>query len=166
MTATPPATLQLSDNLTGFIQCGVSISLATADADHNTSVSKAQGCRVADDRRRITLFASRTASADVIRDLESHGVLTTVYCLPSTEETYQIKGHRAQLEALQPGDRNLLVAYRRAFAQQLAPFGFPPELTLTLFDFPDDDLVAISFEPFALFDQTPGPKAGAALGAA
>jgi len=166
MTTTPPATLQISDDLTGFIQCGVSISLATADAAHNTSATKVQACRVADDRRRITVFASRNASADVIRDIESHGIVTTVYCLPGTEETYQIKGHRARLEALQPGDRNLLIAYRRAFAQQVEPFGFPPDLTVSLFEFPDDDLVAISFEPFAIFDQTPGPKAGAAVGAA
>lgn len=166
MTATPPTTLQISDYLTGFIQCGVSISLATANAEHFTSVTKVQGCRVADDRRRITIFASRTASTDVIRDIEDHGIVTVVFCLPGTEETYQIKGHRAQLEALQPGDRNLLIAYRRAFAQQVEPFGFPPDLSTTFFEFPDDDLVAISFEPFALFDQTPGPKAGAAVGAA
>lgn len=165
MPETSNSTLQLSDYLTGFIQCGVSISLATADAQHNTSVTKAQGCRVADDRRRITVFASRTASADVIRDIESHGIITSVYCLPGTEETYQIKGQQARLEALQPGDRNLLTAYRRAFAQQVEPFGFPPELSTTFFEFPESDLVAISFEPFAVFDQTPGPKAGAAVGA-
>jgi hypothetical protein len=166
MLETPHTTLQISDNLTGFIQCGVSISLATADAAHNTSVTKAQGCRVAEDRRRITVFASRAASADLISDLENHGIITAVFCLPSTEETYQIKGHQARLEALQAGDRNLLIAYRRAFAQQVEPFGFPPDLSTTFFEFPDDDLVAISFEPFALFDQTPGPKAGAAVGAA
>lgn len=166
MTSTPRTTLQINDNLTGFVQCGVSISMATANADHLPSVTKAQGCRVADDRRRITVFASRLASADVIRDLEIHGIVTAVFCLPSTDETFQIKGHQARLEALQPGDRNLLIAYRRAFAQQVEPFGFPRELSTTFFDFLEDELVAISFEPFAIFDQTPGPKAGAAVGAA
>lgn len=159
------STLQLSDSLTGFIQCAVSISLATADQAKRMSVTKAQGCRVSDDRRRVTVFVSRLAAAEVLRDAANGDVLSAVFSLPGTEETFQLKGYRIAIGPLQAGDRNLLIAYRRAFAQQIAPFGLVPELAPTLFDFPDDEMLAITFEAFAVFDQTPGPRAGSPVAA-
>lgn len=42
--------------------------------------------------------------------------------------------------------------------------GFDPTFTKAMLACQLDDVVAISFEPTQAFDQTPGPKAGAALG--
>ena len=39
-----------------FITGGVSIIVAGRDAGHETSLSRAVGCRVADDRRRVMVF--------------------------------------------------------------------------------------------------------------
>lgn len=153
----------ISDYLRAFVQSGVSISLSSASETRVAYVTKLQGCRVSSDRRRITVFASCTASADVIRCIAVNRTVTAVFCRAPTDETYQIKGREPRIEALLPGDVPLLLSYRKAFAKEIEHFGFPAQLTDTLFDFPQEDLVAISFEPLAVFDQTPGPKAGAAV---
>lgn len=153
----------LSEYLCAFVQSGVSISLSAASEARVPYVTKVQGCRISNDRRRITLFASRTASADVIRCVEANRIVTAVFSMPPSHETYQIKGHEPRLESLLPGDMQLLLSYRKAFAKEIESFGFPAHFSDTLFDFPEEDLVAISFEPAAVFDQTPGPKAGAAV---
>jgi hypothetical protein len=155
--------LALSDHLLAFLQKCISASLAAVDADGNVYITKTQGCRVSADRRRITTFASRSASVDVLRCVAAQGRITGVFSMPSTHETYQIKGQRPAQSPLEPGDWERLLAYRDGFAIEIAPFGLPAELAHALFDFPPDDLVAISFEPTAIFDQTPGPKAGAVL---
>lgn len=155
----------LSDRLLGFLHSGVSISLAAASRDGRAHVTKVQGCRVSADRRRITVFASRAASLDVLRCFEETGQVAAVFSMPATDETYQIKGHRPRVETLREDDVALLQRYRSAFSAQIAPYGFPPQMADGLFDFPADDLVAVSFEPHSIFDQTPGPMAGAAVGA-
>jgi len=163
MPSATTAPIFLSNHLLPFLQDCISISLAAVDVDGNVCITKTQGCRISADRQRITTFASRTASTDVLRCIAAQGRIAAVFSMPTTHETYQIKGYRPAVEPLQPGDLERLLAYRDAFAAEIEPFGFPPKLTHTLFGFPVEDLLAISFEPSAIFDQTPGPKAGSAL---
>ena len=63
-------------------------------------------------------------------------------------------------------DARLLDAVRThsdAFVDEVAPLGFAAPLVRSLLDFPDDDIVAITFTPTAAYDQSPGPRAGAPL---
>lgn len=163
MAASGNTTPYLSDHLLEFLYSGVSISLAAAGSDGKASITKAQGCHVTD-RRRITVFASRSASIDVIRCCGETGQVTAVFSMPATHETYQIKGHHPRVEPLTRDDFTLLHRYRIAFSAQIASFGYPPQMADALFDFPAEDMVAISFEAHSIFDQTPGPRAGEAVG--
>ena len=47
--------------------------------------------------------------------------------------------------------------------QEVEQVGFRPIFTRAMLAHRLEDVVAISFEPVQAFDQTPGPKAGAAL---
>lgn len=146
-----------------FMQGGVSISAASCGTHPFPSVCRVLACRVAADRRRLTLLVARPHARELLEDLAHGGRLAVVFSKPSTNRTIQIKGEHAQAGA---PDAELLEAvriHRDAFVGEVAPLGFPPPLVRSLLDCADDDIVAIEFTPTAAYDQSPGPRAGAPL---
>ena len=62
-----------------------------------------------------------------------------------------------------PADQPVLQRYLLAMQAEVSRVGFDPAFTRAMLAYQLDDLVVIGFEPTQAFDQTPGPKAGAAL---
>lgn len=142
---------------------GVSISAASCGAHPFPGVCRVLGCSVAEDRRRLTIMVARSCAQELLDDLARSGRIAVVFSQPSTNRTIQIKGDNAC-----PGvpDARLLEAvriHRNAFVEEVVPLGFPAPLVRSLLDFPDDDIVSITFTPTAAYDQSPGPRAGAPL---
>ncbi len=59
-------------------------------------------------------------------------------------------------------DRIEIAEYRESFVQELAALGYSRELAQGILA-GSEDCVAVVFEPIAMFNQTPGPKAGTKL---
>lgn len=146
-----------------LIQGGVSISVAARTAELVPAVSRALGCRVASDRRQVTVFLSKAIAASVLSCLEANGAIAVVFTLPSTHQTLKLKGGDAMVLDIEPTDLPLVEAYRRRFAEDLLSIGYSREFAEGVAP-RMDDLVAVRFTPSAAFDQTPGPGAGRALG--
>lgn len=146
-----------------FVQGGVSISVAARTADLSPVMARALGCRVATDRREITIFLSRSIAASVLACLEDNGAIAVVFTLPSTHQTLKLKTTDARPSEVDPADLGLVQDYRRKFALDLGSMGYTPEFADAVVPMMDD-LVAVRFTPTAAFDQTPGPDAGKALG--
>ena len=146
-----------------FLQSGVSISAASTGTRAFPSISRVLGCCVADDRRRLTVMVARTHAQELLEDVAHSGRLALVFSQPSTNRTLQIKGDDARTGA---PDARLIAAvhiHRDAFVAEVGPLGFPPPLVRSLLCCADEDIVAISFNPIAAYDQSPGPRAGALL---
>ena len=146
-----------------FLQGGVSISAASCGAHPFPSVCRVLACSVAEDRRRLTVMVARPHAQELLEDIAHGGRLAVVFSQPSTNRTIQVKGDHAR-----PGapDALLLDAVRRhcdAFVNEVAPLGFAVPVVRSLLDFPDDDIVSITFTPTAAYDQSPGPRAGEPL---
>ena len=146
-----------------FMQGGVSITAASCGSQPFPSVSRLLACSVADDRRRLSVMVARSCAQELLEDIRHSGRIAIVFSQPSTNRTMQIKGDNAV-----PGvpDALLLEIVHRhgdAFVNEVAPLGFAPPLVRSLLDFPDDDIVSITFTPNAAYDQSPGPRAGAPL---
>lgn len=146
-----------------FIQGSVSIIVASRDTGHETTLSRAVGCRVSADRRRVVVFLSAAQSGALLADLRATGVIAAVFSRPRTHRAIQLKGADAQVTALDAEDRHLLAAYRQGMAAEVRPLGFPEAFARALFAVAPDDVVAVAFTPSAAFLQTPGPKAGTPL---
>lgn len=146
-----------------FIQGGVSIIAAARDADRETTVSRAFGCRVSDDRRQITVFVSAAQSGALLAGVRQNGAIAVVFSQPTSHRAIQLKGTDASVVPLAGDDPHRLVAYRERLAAQVAPLGFSDVFVRTFLNVAPGDVVAISFTPSAAFSQTPGPKAGAPL---
>jgi hypothetical protein len=146
-----------------FIQSGVSIVAAARNADHETTVSRAVGCRVSTDRRQVTILLSAAQSAALLADVRANGVIAVVFSQPRAHRAIQLKGIDAAVVPLAPEDPHLVAAYRRLLATEVAPMGFSDVFVRAVMSVVPGDIVAVAFTPSAAFLQTPGPKAGTQL---
>ncbi len=159
MTAPP----LLTEEHVEFITSEVSISAASRDVRRVPSLCKVIGCRVSDDRRRVTVLVDGPANARLLADVRATQAIAVVYSLPSTHRTMQLKGSDATIEDIRPGDPELAKAHCRAFCEHLVNFGYPRGFAQALHDCPPDHLVAIAFTVGDAFAQTPGPGAGSRM---
>jgi hypothetical protein len=146
-----------------FLAGPLSIAMASRDAGGFPSVTRGYGCRVSPDRREVAVYVSRRRSADLIRDLAAGAPLAVVFSRPMTHQTLQLKGEGAQLRALEAEERDLVSASRAAFSAEIIALGYPEHFSRAIMSGEPEDTFAVVFEPNAVFDQTPGPQAGARL---
>ena len=142
---------------------GVSISVGSASAELLPSITRGIGCRIAPDRRRVSVFVVAEQSREVLDDVRDTRRIAVVFSEPHSHRTLQLKGRDAVVESLDPGDRERIARYRTAFSAELGAIGFGPLFTHALIDSGGGEVVAIAFTPCAAFDQTPGPRAGEPL---
>jgi hypothetical protein len=146
------------------MQSAVSVHLASRGPTNVPSVARALGCRIAPDRRRVTIFLSAAQAPEVMADVRGSRMAAAVFSRPSTHQTIQVKGDDATVGALDDGDLARIAAYADALVRDLQALGYTEAFGRALLDFEPADLVAVAFTPKAAFLQTPGPGAGAPLG--
>jgi hypothetical protein len=157
---TPAESPLLDEARAAFIVDRVSINVASCSARLIPSLARANGCRVSPDRRHVALFLSAGRAAGLVSDLRAGGAIAAVFSLPSTHETLQLKGRRADVEPLEAGDRALMQAYAERFVHELRELGYDVGFARGLISGAMEECLAVSFEPVAAFVQTPGPNAG------
>ena len=153
----------LDAELAAFLESGVSIHAASRDCGCNPNLSRAIGCRVAPDRRRVTLFLLASQSGAILADFRANGAIAAVFSLPTTHRTVQLKGTDAALADVEEADLARIARYREAWIEQLSAIGFERALPRALLTGARGDIVAVSFTVGAAFVQTPGPAAGTPL---
>ncbi|HEY9197953.1 MAG TPA: hypothetical protein VIR60_01225 [Gammaproteobacteria bacterium] len=148
-----------------FLTHHVSILVGSCSADCIPSVVRAYGCRVASDRRSVTVFLSVAQSQAVLRDLRAGGAIAVVFSRPTTHGTLQLKGARARIAPLDDDDREVMRAYGRSFREEIDAVHFHGVFSEAIMSGTEDEAVAVTFTPNAAFEQTPGPSAGQPLDA-
>lgn len=144
---------------------GVSVIVASRDQALRPSLMRAVGSHVAADGGSITVYLSRRQSRQLILDVAATGHVAVVFSQPATHKTVQVKATRAVLRNAEPADEAVLARYLASMEQEIARVGYGPPMTRAMLAHRLEDVVAVTFEPELAFDQTPGPKAGAALAA-
>jgi hypothetical protein len=162
MTPDPAPPILDPDNA-AFLQSGLSISVASRDADHVASVAKAVACRVSDDRRRITVFLPGAPASRLVADIRACGAIAVCFSEPKTHRTLQLKGTDAREVPIAAADEALIVAQAAGVVAQLDELGYSATLGRVVFPPTAEGVVAIAFTPTAGFAQTPGPQAGRRL---
>ena len=146
-----------------FLGGPVAINLASHDDAQVPSIARACGCKVSADRREVVVFLSKRRSQAILRDLEAGAPLAVVFSRPRTHETLQLKGGHGRIRPLGPGDREIMLACGAAFSAEIIALGYSEHFSKALMAPVEDDAVGVAFKPDALFEQTPGPKAGMRL---
>ena len=153
----------LDEDNAAFIQTGISIVAASRDDARLPSIARASGCRVSDDRRAVSVFLPMSQAAQLVADIRRCACIAVVFSRPSTHRTLQLKAVDARVRNASGDEAALVRRYIEAFAREIAVLGHTDEQARAMFEFRDDDLLAIDFTPDAAFEQTPGPKAGSPL---
>lgn len=147
-----------------FMQQGVSILIASTDGAERPCVCRASGCRLREDGRVLVFLAAARGR----RVLDAVGVSSTVAVVisePPTHRTIQIKGTDATVVAA--ADSGAVIdEYADRFAATLTALGYSDRMARELVGVEPEQARAVLFTPTAVFDQTPGPGAGAAVAVA
>ena len=147
--------------------CGpVAINLASRSAALVPSIARGYGCRVSRDGRRVDVFLVTARAQALLDDLRAGGPIAVVFTRPLTHETVQLKASGARIVPVRRADRNIMREYDAAFFAEIVGLGFDGNFTRRLASGAAEDAVAVTFEPSAAFEQTPGPRAGQRLAAA
>lgn len=151
----------IDSELAAFLQSGLSMVVGTRDADLRPEVARAVGLRVEAEGAEATVFVPVSTGADTLANLEANGRIALTCSRPADHRTLQLKGAVLEIRAADERDRGDIERYRQELAGVLGYVGVPPRLTGRVQAWPCH---AVRFRVEALFQQTPGPDAGAALG--
>jgi hypothetical protein len=145
-----------------FIQGGVSVIVASRNAELVADVVRGCGCRVSRDRRQVTVLVEPSRAGTLLDDVVANGMVAVVFSQPSTHRTIQLKGSDASIVKVTPADRAVAARHLAAWKDELGSIGYARDLAGAVRG-AAERIAAICFTPTAAYQQTPGPGAGQRL---
>ncbi len=142
---------------------GVSIYASSVTQEGVPVIGHVMGCRVSSDRRKVTLFISRTQFSALIGAIASSARIAAGFSHPSTHRAIQLKGRDAVIGDPLRRDARVVEAYADAFVQETRFRGFDEALIRAFLWADPSTLAAVTFTPDEAFEQTPGPAAGRSM---
>ena len=161
----PTSTPLIPADLAAMMARGVSCIVASRDAALRPSLMRAVGSDVGANGSHVTVYVGRGQARQLVQDIAANGNIAVVFSEPASHRTVQVKATRASVRNATAADEPVLARYLASMEHELLRINIPPVLTRAMLAHRVEDLVAITFSPEQAFDQTPGPKAGSALGA-
>lgn len=163
--ARPEETLRhaLSRQHRAFITGDVIIDLATVDIDGAPLIAIGHGCAVSTRSPRVAVYVERAQCEDFLAVLARTRRIAATFGRAPDHEAIQIKGADCTIVAAGSAELAIASAYRTRLARQFALLGLGPAGTEAYLGTPPGELAVLRFTPTAVFQQTPGPQAGAPL---
>lgn len=146
--------------LAAFLQEGVGIHLATRNAALEPHGTRALAVKVEDDGRHLVVYVAKVAAARISADLDDNGQAAVSFGRPVDDKACQVKGVFINSRDAQDDERPFIAAQWDGFLAKLEQIGIPRAATRAWITWP---AVAIRLRVNALFEQTPGPGAGAPM---
>jgi hypothetical protein len=150
----------INGTLAAFLEEGVGIHIGTRNAALQPNGARAIAVRVEADGAHLVVYVARVAAARILPDLEANGQAAVGFGRPVDDRACQVKGVFAGVRDATEAERPQVLAQWDGFLGSLETIGIPRAATQTWVTWP---AVAIRLRANALFDQTPGPAAGAPL---
>lgn len=144
-----------------FLQQGLAINIGTRDTTLAPHAAYAPAARVEPDGTHVVVYVPAVGLMPSARILAHNGQAAVVFARPTrANRACQVKGTCVSCRPATDDERAIVQAQWDGFMQQLEMIGTPGESTRTWITWP---CVAIRLRVTALFNQTPGPGAGARL---
>src|ERR1700757_4286162 len=150
----------IDDGARGLMLAGVATIVATRDDRMRPSLQRGWALAVSEDGREVTVCVSAAPGSRIRDNLESNGAVAITCSRPTTYRTVQVKGEVVGIRDPTAEQRADAEAHADAFSREVEGLGLPRGAGRRLFD---TDLVAVTITAAELYDQTPGPRAGAPL---
>lgn len=153
----------IGSQLQQFLESGVSVLVGTRDRLLVPEAIRAFGLRVAADGRELEVFVPGVWAARTLANLRHNGRVAVAAARPADHRSVQVKGAVVAIRDGDAADAAEIERYRELLVLDFAAIGYPPRILHRLNARPCH-VVRLRVE--ALFEQTPGPRAGVPLAAA
>jgi hypothetical protein len=150
----------IDSQLAAFLQEGVGIHIGTRSASLDPNGSRALAVQVEPDGRHVVVYVARAAAARLMADLESNGQAAVGFGRPIDDRACQVKGVLIESRDATDAEHTLVHRQWDGFLSSLEKIGIPRAITRGWITWP---AVAIRLRVNAVFEQTPGPGAGAPI---
>jgi hypothetical protein len=150
----------IDSQLAAFLEEGVGIHIGTRNGALEPHGSRALAVKVDADGRHLVVYVAQVAAARLLPDLEANGQAAVGFGRPIDDRACQVKGVVVDLRDAADAERPLIEKQWDGFLAALERIGIPRAATLGWITWP---AVAIRLRANAVFEQTPGPGAGAPI---
>jgi hypothetical protein len=150
----------IDSSLATFFEEGLGIHIGTRDEHLQPNGARGVAVKVEEDGAHLLVFVPKIAAKRILPDLESNGQVAVVFGRPRDDRSCQVKGIFAGVRLAKRTERRFVIAQREGYLDQLEYIGIPRAPAGGWSVWP---AVAIRLRVTALFEQTPGPNAGAPI---
>jgi hypothetical protein len=150
----------IDQELAAFLQEGIAIQLGTRNERLEPNGVRVVAVTVEGDGRHDVAYVPQAAAGQVLPDLESNGQAALVFARPPDERACQVKGTFTGARDATDADRPVVLGQWERWRDRLGSIGHPRATSENWIVWP---CVAVRIRVQTIFDQTPGPNAGAAL---
>ena len=150
----------LDKQLSDFLEEGLSIHIASRNDRLAPDAALVAALKVEAGGHHLVAFVPTVAVHPMLKNLRANGQVAVVCARPPDERGCQVKGTFVEARDAREDERALVVSQWERFRDRLEVIGLPRVATDGWVMWP---CTAIRFRVQAVFDQTPGPGAGAPL---
>lgn len=150
----------IPEALTSFLNSGLSIQIAARSRALVPTITRAVGLTISPDRTQVTVFVPEAPSSALLADVAEVPLLALTCSEIATHRTVQLKGVVEEVRPAHDDERALLDEYLLRFSAAIAAAGVPRHQSMRITRWPAR---AVGVRVTDLFEQTPGPGAGAPM---
>lgn len=143
-----------------WLQGGTSVIVATADADGVPAACRGIAVAAGRDSDTLTVYLPAATAHEALANIATTRRMAVAASHPLSHRTVQIKGVTRGVRLAPPSDEAFVRERWEAFAAVLAEIGLARRIPYRVAHWP---VFAIEMSIEQVFDQTPGPNAGAPL---
>lgn len=151
---------RIDDELTAFVEEGQSIHVSTRDAEGRPVGVRGVAVTVAGDREHVDVYIADVAFARLREPLETSRQMAIVFGRPRDDRSCQLKGTLVSVRAAESAERSVALAQWEGLMAALDGIGISRRLAERWTWWPAR---VARVRVTAIFEQTPGPNAGAQL---
>jgi len=150
----------IDPELAAFLEQGIGIHIGTRNDQLHPNGARAVAAKVEGAGSHLVVYVAEIAAARLRADLESNGQAAVVFGRPEDERSCQVKGVFVDSRSATEDEHPLLQKQWDGFLGQLEMIGIPRVSATNWITWP---AVAIRLKVTTVFEQTPGPQAGAQI---
>src|SRR4051812_11746670 len=146
--------------LGAFLEQGVGIHIGTRNEHLHPNGARGVAAKVERGGSHLVVYVAEMAAARLLTDLESNGQAAVVFGRPEDDRSCQVKGMVIDMRPATDAERPMLEKQWDGFLDQLEKIGIPRVSATNWITWP---ALAIRLKVTTIFEQTPGPRAGAQI---
>ncbi len=150
----------IDDGLAAFIEGGQSIHVSTRDEGGHPHGVRGVAARADVATDEVDVYIANVAYERLRAALESSRQVAMVFCRPTDDRACQVKGEVLGVRPAEAREESFARGQWDGFMASLGGIGISPQLAVRWTWWPAQ---VLRVRVTAVFEQTPGPKAGAQL---